>query len=603
MRDRAVRWLPRAEPFPIPEFVTASWLRAHGVKDVHALLSSLRTESAVMDPTSLRAIKATRLSFARSLIRRMTTAGWQISLRFRDIDAEGVGRLIYDIEAEKRCFHFAVAACGGDGIDRAGRFYETQFDFLGSLLDGPFNRQRIDHELDEMVAKVWAGRTDNHSYGWTMANRSVRSFDYVVDRLSSGGQPDPAVLSSNGGYILRNAGWYGNGRHGSRSWQALGPDHPLGLPYHTDVFALYLWRLVGFDVVDAIAVRRNARAAPLDSNLKRMIGIGNSSGMGMVAALVRWPQWLGTFNFTRELALAYVISREEPVEQVRAIRMVTLLRRAADYWAMQPRPPVAEAEDPSRLSAALHALAEQAMQALGNVPPRYLWRTIAEAARRFDSREILEQVNSILIEVEHEFADAASELISTGMHLKREIDPETTVAELRDLIELRYSWALAMDLTKPGARTYFWYRSEENGENRRGERDIDPGVENETFVDVVGAAQSLFTALTQRRGEEHVSEFLFEEPQHGHMVSRVQLAARLPYTEIRGNIIDQNFLPMDGIRFLLATIGLEAAFAHNPRYVRGVFMQGAPLPSDISNHEAHDWIFPTMHGAPAAIGR
>ena len=49
-------------------YLTDEWLRAHGVRDVDALLQRLRPEDHVMRPDVLRTIKAPRFSFARSLL-------------------------------------------------------------------------------------------------------------------------------------------------------------------------------------------------------------------------------------------------------------------------------------------------------------------------------------------------------------------------------------------------------------------------------------------------------------------------------------------------------------------------------------------------------
>lgn len=58
---------------------------------------------------------------------------------------------------------------------------------------------------------------------------------------------------------------------------------------------------------------------------------------------------------------------------------------------------------------------------------------------------------------------------------------------------------------------------------------------------------------------------------------------------------------MDGIRFLLSTMGLESSHPHNTRWVRGVFLQGAPLLEDIAAGVREDWVF--CGGAGDASGR
>lgn len=558
----------------LPPYLNVEWLRTHGVPDPNGLLAAMRPEEDVMRPQALRATKATRLSFARSLVLRMQRHRWRIELRESELDINGAGYLIYDIEAEGHFLQFVVASLYNGEEERSGRFSESTYDFLGSIFDGPIDKQRADAELKEMVDKVWAGRTNNDSLGWTVANRSNRFFNYVVERLVDNLQPDPHLLASGGGYIIRNAGWYGNGRHGSRAWQAIPAGHPLSYPYHIDIFALYLWRQVGLDVAEAVARRRSPGAASLDPAIKRTLGIGNSSGIGMVAALVRWPAWLGAFNFLRELALAYAKSQHAASDDNQVSRLEATLLRMAAYYDLQPGCPVPEVIEPALLAANLREIA----QAVRN---KHLIAELTGLAERL-GRETQEQFNAALIEQQPEFTDQVATLLPTALSVARRIDPTMPVQELRKIVCERYDWALSIDMDQPGAREYFWYRSEENGENRRGERAIDPGVENETFVDVAGAVQLLHRRMESVAPAMSVGEFLLLHPDLPHVVSRVQLAAQLPYSEIRGNIIDRDFLPMDGIRFLLSTMGLESSHPHNTRWVRGVFLQGAPLIQDLS---------------------
>src|SRR5690606_35187327 len=141
------------------------------------------------------------------------------------------------------------------------------------------------------------------------------------------------------------------------------------------------------------------------------------------------------------------------------------------------------------------------------------WAAFSEVASRLGKGEVREQVNAILIELYPEFSDAAAELFRDAMKIKRTVRPEMTVGGLRSLVTSRYRWALDIDQTAPGARKYFWYRSEEHGENRRGERDIDKGSENETFVDVVGAVQALFSTIERFPHDMSVARFLMMHPE------------------------------------------------------------------------------------------
>ena len=135
--------------------------------------------------------------------------------------------------------------------------------------------------------------------------------------------------------------------------------------------------------------------------------------------------------------------------------------------------------------------------------------------------------------------DALAGRMKQGMATRRAVDPFMTLGQLHRILRGRYAWALAVDRSSADSRAHFWYRSEENGENRPGERDVDAGVENETFVDVVGAVQALDRLLERADPAGAVADFLMHEPACCHVVSRVQLAAAFPYTEIRGTITSE----------------------------------------------------------------
>jgi hypothetical protein len=182
--------------------------------------------------------------------------------------------------------------------------------------------------------------------------------------------------------------------------------------------------------------------------------------------------------------------------------------------------------------------------------------------------------------------EAVTTFIPMLMKRPRDVAPEMPLTQLRTIVDKRFAWALQIDQSADGARYHFWYKSEENGENRRGERDLDPGVEWETFVDVVGAVQALSVALDDALAVDPnctVGRFLLDEPDHAMIVSRVQMAAELPYTELCANVIDKEFRPCDAIRFFLSVLGIDLPDPASILWVRGVFFAGAPLATELAD--------------------
>jgi hypothetical protein len=77
-------------------------------------------------------------------------------------------------------------------------------------------------------------------------------------------------------------------------------------------------------------------------------------------------------------------------------------------------------------------------------------------------------------------------------------------------------------------------------------------------------------------------------------VARVQLAVASPYSELQANVIDRHFRASDGIRCFLTLLGLELLTPASPRWVRGVFYSGAPLPAEVAAGNGSEWVFPQL---------
>src|SRR6202035_2750494 len=99
-----------------------------------------------------------------------------------------------------------------------------------------------------------------------------------------------------------------------------------------------------------------------------------------------------------------------------------------------------------------------------------------------------------------------------GAARMRDVRPDMRVVALRQLLHDRYGWALRMDLGNSQARRHFWYHSADNGEQRRGDRGVDPHEEFESFIDHVGMAQRLAALLTAYDDDAPVAEIIAAQP-------------------------------------------------------------------------------------------
>ncbi|WP_342642099.1 hypothetical protein [Rhodoligotrophos ferricapiens] len=560
-----------------------------GAERLAAMRERLRDPDAIMTPDALSAMKACSLSFSRTLLDKMVEERWQIRCRNIEVDREGNGFAVYDLTVGRHSFSLIVRACW-DGEEKPGRRMDRTADFIASLTRHRADDALIARELAAMAIPHWGGRTDAASYGWTAANRSQRFFEHAVERLEHGEQPDLDELAQGGGYVIRNAGFYGNGRAGAASWAGIEDDHPFAVPYHMDLFLVYMWREIGLDFVDAIAAARSPRAARLSPSSRRYIGVGNSSGLGMTCALVRWPQWVNVWCLTRELALAYAKTAPSSSVHAKLPQLQDRLARAIRYYREVAGPThgltshEVLADDLERLLSQLHVWSEG--------PEGLSWAILCEHAENSLGGDGLEQLHAFLIDLYPEATGPMRRLVSPAMRQTRRLDPHMTVGALRRLMAKTYGWVLRVDRSTPERCWHFWYHSEEAGEQRRGERHIDPGVEFETFVDVVGAVQLLAQHLEKREDDELVARYLLAHPDDAYIVSRIQFMAGKPYGEIRGNLVDRDFLPIKVIRFFLSIFGFESGAPRSIAWVRGVLLQGAPSPAEIAQGEMRDWLMP-----------
>ncbi|MEM7348161.1 MAG: hypothetical protein AAF485_28355, partial [Chloroflexota bacterium] len=68
----------------------------------------LRDPDEVMQAERLGVAWLSRLSFVRTMIKRITQHRWQIKIIQFDVDAEGCGEIIYHIQTHERPLHFII---------------------------------------------------------------------------------------------------------------------------------------------------------------------------------------------------------------------------------------------------------------------------------------------------------------------------------------------------------------------------------------------------------------------------------------------------------------------------------------------------------------
>ena len=570
---------------PVPDPATG----ANGV--AHA---PLRPPSKVMRLARMGAFHPTRVSFVRTLVRRMARERWRIVRERFDLDADGYGDVVYRVVTPAGTLRFVAFLNYLDPSKRTDRVIATQWDSTFVLTsakvdDALLEDYRVNIPLQE------AGRCHPFDLVLSRANRSVRLFEHAVECLADGRQPAFAKLAEVG-YLMRTTAVYGNGKFGVGDFEAVLAGGVFSLPFQAEMLTVYLARLLSFDLVEHIArARVPERAVALEPRVARCLGVGNATGLGMAPFLVTHPRLLDRWIHARELGLARVRAVERAAPD-RVERFATLLARAKRHVSQWRTDDARQSARIDELGAELEWIAGWA-ERTELASTRAPWDAVMRTAESRGCVELEEMMLSLLLELYPELVDALEE--NTGADERLATIAGMRVHELAAIVERDYGWALGIDFDDPKEQHRFWYYSEEKEEPRLGERFSEPGAEREYPLHVARDVRELHQALDALGSswrDRSVAELLLERPRHRRTVRRVQSLAGSDYAEIRDNVIGASCLPIDMLRCKLAIFGASKFDPKSDRWTRITLFQGAPLPGELDREDVDDWGFPVIPG-------
>lgn len=540
----------------------------------------------------------TRLSFMPTLIRRLRREAWHFERPIFELDAEGFGHAVYRVSRGTRRYSLIVFSHDLAPEDRTDRVIAEAWDATFVLFDGDPTREDIER-LSRNAPKQEAGRFLPSELVLSRANKSTRFFGHVAERLSQGRQPDRRMVIDVG-YLMRTTAVYGNGKFGIADRTKIGARPELTGPFQAEMLTVYLFRCFTLDLVEHVARSRAPESfVPLDPDLRRFIGIGNSTGLGMAPFLATHPILINNWMTVRETALARVrsIAGVEPERLGIFRQLLSRARRHVEQWSVADK---RQMDRVVTLRSELQELAgwidEEGQLLSQALPWDWLYRK-GEAELSLEGQEFLV---SLLLEPYGDEVDGLSDCMNTDAVAR--LQPAMPLSQFKLLLEAHYDWALGLDFDTPQSQQQFWYVSEEKLEPRLGDRFAEPGAEKEMPLAIGRDVQKLHSALdaavAAEGGAQGVAQFLLKHPEHRHLVRRVQTMARHPYGEIRDNLIDQTCLPIDLLRCKLSFFGASKFDPKSDRWTRITMFQGAPLPDDLlvgaAGCDPTDWCFPSL---------
>ena len=533
-----------------------------------------------------------RLSFMRVLLRRLARERWTFERVRFDIAEPGVGVAVYEARGPERTYSLVAFAHDLPADQRSDRVIAQAWDSTYALVDGVADDATIER-LAANVPLQEAGRVSAGELTLSRANRSVRLFEHVVARLAAGEQPDPAKLDEVG-YLMRTTAVYGSGKFGLADRERIADRPELEGPFQAEMLTVFLIRAFTLDLVEHLAhLRSPATAVPMDPTLRRSLGVGNATGLGMAPFVINHPSLFNNWIVAKETALARVRSlpAAEPDAQARFLELLERAKLNAAGWRSVHD---LQVEKVAALVSDLDALADAAPAIAAGPTP---WDRLLRWADDTLGLEGQEQLVSLVLEPYGELVDELATTMGSDEGAVFAIDGSMTTDELAALVVDVYGWAIDTDWSARHETARAWYVSEDKLEPRMGERHEEAIEPYESPLAPGRDAALLHTDLLAWTGEPTVAAFLLAHPEHRFVTRRAQQSVAFPYAEIRDNTISADVLPIDMLRCKLSYFGATHFDPRSDRWVRIIMFRHAPFPHELDGlpvDAVDDWGYPPL---------
>ncbi|WP_438997460.1 hypothetical protein, partial [Candidatus Puniceispirillum sp.] len=436
-----------------------------------------------------------------------------------------------------------------------------------------------------------AGRMSDGEFVLSRANKSVRLFDYVRDCLAAGTQPDLAKIEPIG-YLMRTSAVYGSGKFGAADRHEWADRPEFAGSFQPELLAVWLIRAFTIDMVEHMAkVQQPDTAVTLAPDIRRRIGVGNSTGLGMAPFLINHPALIHAWINARETALGRVRAIAS-TDTATLAHFISLVKRAAinaDAWQVEHPYQNSKTEGLRKDLTCLLTYLEPF-----NQDQDYPWDAIYRWGTDNLTIEGQEQLVSLLIEPFGNLVDDLASTMSADETTRHIIDGTQTIETFRALITTQYSWANILDFSQKSEQARVWYVSEEKLEPRLGNRFEEPIAPYEQPLAPGRDVIACYEAMKGWGDNDTLATFLMAHPEHRHIVRRAQLINGLDYAEIRDNTIAADMMPIDLLRCKLSFFGATKFDPRSDRWLRITMYQGAPFPEELENLDPDDLVYPPL---------
>ena len=531
-----------------------------------------------------------RLSFSRSMLRRLLFDNWTISKSKFDLDENGYGTAIYEIKINNNIYSLVCFSQHLDSADRSDRVIAEKWDTAYSLINGKLDDQEL-NRLRKNVPLQESGRNSPKELILSRANKSVRLFEYVVKCLSNGKQPDINEINKVG-YLLRTTAVYGSGKFGLSDFANTKAVTDFNQPFRAEMLAVYIIREFSVQLVEHVANKQNPnKAVKLENNIKQHLGIGNSTGLGMAPFIIKHPKLINKWMKQYTQSLDNIINQKVDSEKLTAYfkllkKALLYLKEVTTFDEYQITKNSNTVKDLEKFIRHLNKFQKENVNDLQWID--LIKFTINNC--NFDTQEIAKVQ---LLELYPEISEELAEDMADVEDMK--INESQTLKQLNSIIEKDYKWALKVDFSDKNNDYLFWYISAAKLEPRLGERYNEEGSELEQHLGVAKMVQNLHTKMQKENLDKSVAEYLILNPELRGIIRRIQSLEQYPYAEVQDNILSKDTIPINMLRFKLSFFGANRYDPKSDRWLRVSFFSGAPFLSNLNAENVDSWGFATMN--------
>ena len=547
----------------------------------------LRDPNTIMKLSRLGSFHQSKLSFLRSFLNEFKD--WEYKRDLFNLDKFGYGEAVYSFRKDKRTYSLVCFANEIKDNERSDRVIATKWDAAFTLHDGVPTQKDIDRLKNE-VPKQEVGRLSFKELTLSRANKSVRVFNHVVEKLSEGKQPDLELLSKVG-YLYRTTAVYGSGKFGLADRFRIKNREEINGPFRLEMMLVYLVRQFTFDQVNHVAHHKNpSKAVKLDKKICKNLGIGNSTGLGMAPFIVNHPTLLNNWVLSREIALKKIreiktVKKKESDLFVDCIKKsltnITSWNTDSEYQQIKIKNLLKDIKKFIKF-----------IDKPFDFEDEYSFNKIYLWLENEVCEECIEYVVSIMMEPYNEITTPLITQMSSEEDKYFTIPSSRSLKELRNIIEKKYSNILKINFDKKQNTQNFWFISKNKEEPRLADRFEESGSELEQPLAIARDVKKLYEKLLNTTNISTVAEFLSINPELRHIVRRVFIVEKFPYSEIQDNTIGKNIMPIDMLRLKLSFFGALKFDPRSDKWLRICMFQGAPLPDELKNYD-EQWVYRT----------